>query len=158
LAEEDGDFGVIDFPMGRQEGKYYMYCQTVHGKRIAGGHVSRKPDSADAFIDGNPLLEQLDDNEAPGPNVDVREEFDDLAEYGFRYLIVHKRFLSAEEAEQWKSWLPFPPSHEDDWMIVYPIPAGAAKHGGIATDLGVDRGVGVRDTALDSMTPSRDRL
>jgi len=127
VAEEDRGFGVIDFPMGRQEGKYYMYCQTIHGKRIAGGHVSRKPDSADAFIDGNPLLEQLDDNAAPGPDVDVEEEFDRLARHGFRYLIVHKRFLRPEEAEQWKSWFPFPPWHESDWLIVYPIPARPAN-------------------------------
>ena len=126
LAEEQGDFAVADFPMGRQNGKHYMYCQTIHGKRIAGGHVSRKPDSADAFIDGNPLLEQLDDNAAPGPEVDIESEFQKLAARGFRYLIIHKSLLESEDASAWKSWFPFQPSYEDQWLIVYPVPAEAA--------------------------------
>ena len=119
LSEEEGDFAVADFPMGRQQGKYYMFYQTIHGRRIAGGHVSRKPDSADAFIDTNPLFEKLDDNVAPGPDVDIEEEFENLATLGFRYLIIHKRFLSPEEATSWKSWFPVVPSYEDKWLVVY---------------------------------------
>lgn len=140
LAKEPGDFGVIDFPMGRQNGKRYQFYQTVHGKRIAGGHVSRKPDTADAFIDANPLLEQLDDEEAPSPNLDVHAEFENLADHGFRYLIVHKRFLSSEDTQAWKSWFPFPPSHEDSWLIVYPIPAEPTDGTGTTTETESGRG------------------
>ena len=155
LAEEPGDFAVIDFPMGRQKGKRYQFYQTVHGKRIAGGHVSRKPDTADAFIDGNPLLERLDDEEAPGPSLDVREEFENLADHGFRYLIVHKRFLSSEDAQAWKSWFPFPPSHEDSWLIVYPIPAKPTTGAGTAPGTGSKRADWLPPAAVATMGSGR---
>lgn len=127
LSEEEGDFAVADFPMGRQQGKYYMFYQTIHGKRLAGGHVSRKPDSADAFIDTNPLFEKLDDNVAPGPEVNIEEAFENLATLGFRYLIIHKRFLSPKEATSWKSWFSVVPSYEDKWLMVYKMPTKSTR-------------------------------
>ena len=126
LAQEEGDFAIADFPMGRKSAKYYLFCQTIHGKKIVGGVVSRTPDDAYVFVDSNPLLGPLRAETAPDPNLDIEEQFAALAGQDIRYVIVHKHFLNSKKMEDWQRWLAnFPPSfYEDEWLIVYrTIPA-----------------------------------
>jgi hypothetical protein len=119
LAQEQGDFAVADFPIDRQADKYYMFHQTIHGKRIIGGVVSRTPYNAEAFVDANPLLSAMRNENVP-PEY-IRERLAVLAAQDVRYVIVHKRFLDAERIENWRRWLVHfpPPYYEDDALIVF---------------------------------------
>ena len=119
LAQEEGDFAIADFPVGRQADKYYMFRQTVHGKRIIGGVVSRTPDDADAFLDANPLLDAMRNENVPDEY--IKERLAVLGAQNVRYIIVHKRFLNPERMENWQWWLVNfpPPYYEDDAVIVY---------------------------------------
>ncbi len=119
LAQEEGDFAVADFPMGRQEAKYYLFGQTIHGKKIVGGVVSRTPHDAYAFIDADPLLGPLRNENVPTRY--LKERLAVLSARDIRYILVHKRFFDAERMELWKRWLVHfpPPCYEDEWLIVY---------------------------------------
>jgi hypothetical protein len=119
LADEEGAFAVADFPMGRQEAKYYLFFQTIHGKKIVDGVVSRTPHDAYAFVDANPLLGSLRNENVP--TVHIQERLAVLAAQDIRYVIVHKRFLDADRMRLWQRWLAdFPsPFYEDEHIIVY---------------------------------------
>jgi hypothetical protein len=119
LAAEEGDFAVADFPIDRQADKYYMFQQTIHGKKMIGGVVSRTPHDADAFIDANPLLAAIRNENVP--DLYVRERMAVLAAQDVRYIILHKRFLDATRMAEWQKWLVhFPkPFYEDDSVIVF---------------------------------------
>lgn len=121
LAGEEGDFAVVDVPMGRRPAKQYMFYQTIHGHRIVGGCVSRTPDDAYAFVDANPLLGLLGAGAVPDPTVDVGEQLAALAAAGIRYVIVHKDVPTTDaEAPVWEAPRGFlSPVYEDDWLIVY---------------------------------------
>jgi len=121
LAQEEGDFAVADFPMGRMPAKYYMFYQVIHSKKIVDGVVSRTPGDAYAFVDANPLLGPLHAGAAPDPGLDVEEQFAALATQDIRYVIVHKQFLDSKKMEDWQRWLvKFPPPfYEDEWLIAY---------------------------------------
>jgi hypothetical protein len=119
LAEEDGDFAVADFPMDRQAAKYYMYYQTIHGKKIVGGVVSRTPFDADGFVDGNPLLSAIRNENVPPQHLEERLAV--LAALDVRYIIIHKRFLDSKRMANWQAWLSSFPGlfYEDDGVIVF---------------------------------------
>lgn len=121
LAQEEGDFAVVDLPMGRQWAKYYLFCQTIHGKRVVAGVVSRTPYNAFAFADANPLLRPLYSGIAPDPGLNIEDQFAALADQDIRYIMVHKHFLSSDEIEVWRTWMSGfpPPFYEDEWVIVY---------------------------------------
>jgi hypothetical protein len=119
LAQQEGDFAIANFPSGRQADKYYMFQQTVHGKRMIGGVVSRTPDDADAFLDTNLLLGAMRNENVP--NEYIKERLAVLAAQNVRYVIVHKTLMNAERMENWQQWLVnYPaPYFEDDKVIVY---------------------------------------
>ena len=56
LAREPGDFAIAPLPSTRQTSKYYMYYQTLHGKKTIGGHVSRTPSEATVFMEEHDLV------------------------------------------------------------------------------------------------------
>jgi hypothetical protein len=121
LAREEGDFAVASFPMGRARDKHSMFCQTIHGKRIVGGVVSRTPYGAYTFASTHPLLGPLLRGNAPDADLDIEEQFSQLAERGIRYIILHKHFLEVDGMRDWRDWLAgFPaPFYEDDWLVAY---------------------------------------
>ncbi|HHN94196.1 MAG TPA: hypothetical protein ENK17_05460, partial [Anaerolineae bacterium] len=55
LAQEAGRFAIVEDPLDRQTDKFYMYWQTVHGKPLVNGHISRPPATAFDFIRGNAI-------------------------------------------------------------------------------------------------------
>ena len=121
LAQEEDDFAIADFPMGRNYAKRYLFYQTMHGKKLVEGVVSRTPGDAYAYVDANPLLGSLRAERAPDPDLDIRGQFAVLALQDIRYLIVHKHLLAAGELESWREILAnLPaPSFEDKLLIVY---------------------------------------
>ncbi len=125
LAQEEGDFAVADFPTGRQADKYYMFAQTVHDKKITGGVVSRTPHDASRFVDTDPLLSAIQNENVPDEF--IAERMAVLAAQGMHYILVHKSFLDAERMANWRKWLAhFPaPVYEDERLIAYrtvPLP------------------------------------
>lgn len=52
LAHEPGDFALIDTPFSAPT----MYLQTIHGKRLVDGYISRAPRRARAFVRDNPAV------------------------------------------------------------------------------------------------------
>jgi len=119
LAQEEGDFAVADFPMGRQEAKYYLFFQTIHNKKIVDGVVSRTPGDAYAFVKADPLLRSMRNENVPTRYIE--EQLAVLAAQDIRYIILHKRFLNSKRMENWQRWLAHfpPPFYEDEWLIVY---------------------------------------
>jgi hypothetical protein len=121
LAEEPGEFGVLDLPMHpRGYDKWYMLYQTTHKKPIVEGHVSRIPREAYAFLDSTPFLKELHEENVMDPGlVDVTHQLRPLAEAGVRYIILHPEHGSVEQVAAWRDWLTFEPFHEDADLIVY---------------------------------------
>jgi len=128
LAREEGDFAVAHIPMGRRQEKFYLYYQTIHGKRITGGVVSRMPEQAYAFIDANPVLGALRGNAPPWWGVGVGEAFGALASQGIRYVIVQRDLMDAGQLENWHRWVGCfpPPVYSDASLSAYstamPVP------------------------------------
>jgi hypothetical protein len=115
LAKEDGDFGIVDVPMGRAWDKRYMFFQMYHGKKLVGGTISRPPRDAWDFIDTVPILRAIDRSGEPPDRATfgVREQLKELAAYDIRYLILHTDQLSDETLAAWKTYLAVPPAYED---------------------------------------------
>ncbi len=126
LATEEGDFAVADLPMGRQQAKYYMFFQTIHGHRIVDGHISRPPDDVYAFVDANPLLGPLRAGLAPDLTLDVEEELAALDAWGIRYIILHKPLIPPQELDAWRGRMAhlLPVFYEDEWLIAYRVASG----------------------------------
>jgi len=129
LARDEGDFAVAHIPMGgRTQEMFYLYYQTIHGKRITSGVVSRMPEQVYAFIDANPLLGALRGNVPPWWGVDVREQFAALASEGIEYVIVHRSLMDAGQLENWHRWVGCfpPPLYRDAALFAYsttPLPS-----------------------------------
>jgi hypothetical protein len=122
LARDPADYAIVELPMGRQRVKEYMYYQTVHGKRLAEGVVSRTPPEAYAFIEADALLSLLRSGQAvKSPAFDVAAQQQALASQGFRYFVLHKDYLSVETLESWGALLGPEPVYEDERLIVYPV-------------------------------------
>ena len=57
LAQEAGQFGVLDLPMDpRGADKAYMLYQITHGKPLVQGHISRQPPESFNFLNSTPFL------------------------------------------------------------------------------------------------------
>ena len=129
LAQEPGDFAVIDLPMQLQVfNKRYMFYQITHGKPLVEGRVSRLPREALAFLDSTPFLRELRQNNKMDPAlVNVSYQLRPLVETDVRYLILHKEFpssvhrrsTSSDKLAAWQDWLTFDPCYEDRDLIVY---------------------------------------
>ncbi|RLC80829.1 MAG: hypothetical protein DRI81_03760 [Chloroflexi bacterium] len=143
LAQEERVFAIVDFPMGRQEAKHYLFFQTIHGQKIVDGVVSRTPDNAYAFVDANPLLESLHTQTVPAPDLDIQEQFIALADQGIRYIVVHKDLIPPGEMQGWEKWLAGfpPPSYQDESIVAYATYPKARREFELTYQLGVEEGL-----------------
>jgi hypothetical protein len=96
LAQEPGDFAILELPL-RPMSDYETY-QTVHGKPIIGGYLSRQP--PDRFVAETPVLRYL----LPTTPVDdpiaveaARTGLADLRDHDVRYAVVHWWAFTPEE-------------------------------------------------------------
>ena len=105
----------------RNYDKWYMLYQTVHGKPLVEGHVSRLPREAFVFLDSTRFLRKLHLSKSKmDPNLeDVTNQLRPLAEAGVRYIILHKHFAQPKQLGAWRDWLTFEPYHEDEDLVVY---------------------------------------
>lgn len=121
LAQEPGQFAIVDLPMDRQfRDKFYMQYQITHGKALVEGHVSRVTPEANEFLDNSPFLARLREANVMDPWLgDVRRQLQLLAEADIRYIVLHKQFVRPEQLDQWQEWMSFEPIYEDDELVVY---------------------------------------
>jgi hypothetical protein len=121
LAQEPGDFAILDLPMNLETtNKWYMFYQIMHGKPLVEGRVARLPREAFTFMDSSPFLWALRRGNRMDPAlVDVSHQLQQLADAGVRYIVLHKKFARPEQMAAWRDWLTFSPFYEDDEIAVF---------------------------------------
>jgi len=126
LAQEAGDFAVMDIPMDWDRPANLLY-QTVHQKPMVSGYTSRDNPLAPAWR--TPVLQTF---RYLGPDVNSGDAHTlaatVLADLGVRYVIVHKTDLPPGEYRQTTLALAdavfagWPVVVEDDWLKVFRVP------------------------------------
>jgi hypothetical protein len=123
LAQEPGDFAIIDLPMGRRESKDYTFDQTIHQRPIVEGLSGRTPPEAYQYIDGNPLLarwrsqQPLDCSALSAAVIDGALQ--QLLNDGYRYVIVHHDGAPLPEA--YAAYFPAAPRFADETLSLYAL-------------------------------------
>jgi hypothetical protein len=133
MAESPSEYGVVNYPLGYHESKRWLYYQTLHGKPIVEGHVSRYTEETYRFILENPLLrtlhaadrhpEKLDRELFAGPKwvPNLGPSLRALSEENIRYILVHKAFLTESERGDFERAFPAVPIYEDEVLAVYQV-------------------------------------
>ncbi|MFL7793914.1 MAG: hypothetical protein AB8I69_17350, partial [Anaerolineae bacterium] len=122
LSASSGQGAILDLPMGRQPSKRYMYYQTVHGRPLLEGHVSRTPSTAYTFIETNPLLRSfLACEDIALPPVILSQDLDTLREAGVEYIVLHKDLVEQISLDTWMDERMISPAYEDESTAVYDI-------------------------------------
>jgi len=126
LARDSEDFAILEVPMGRGYAKAYMFLQTLHGKRLVEGHVSRTPPDAYQTIRSNPLLNSLSErDDLDTSRCDLSRQLEALAAHDIRYIVIHKVDVPERKLAAWRDYFTISPSYEDDDLLVYrtrPLP------------------------------------
>jgi hypothetical protein len=119
LAQESGEFAIVDLPITNDLSKQYMYYQTVHGKPTVTGHISRPPEGVYDFIGANDLLRASWQGEVVDIPGDAAEQIEALADAGVRYIVIHKNQISERALAALGSYLPRSSVYEDREVLVY---------------------------------------
>jgi len=120
LAEEEGDFAVVEVPIGRQANKISLYTQTIHDKKLVGGVVSRTPVNAYDYIEQNPLLYAAWEGDPRTLSAsDAADALAQLHSDNVRYVILNKFLLEDWAVDVWRDLLNTTPLYEDDKVAVY---------------------------------------
>jgi hypothetical protein len=95
IAQEPGDFAIIQLPVGRGSSKRYLFLQTIHQKTIVEGLSGRTAVEAYQYIGSNALLLNWSRRDPLNCRILNRQRFistlDELIDDGFRYVIIdHK--------------------------------------------------------------------
>jgi len=147
IADEPGEFAVLDIPMGNR--REYMYYQTIHGRPLVEGTLSRTPSEVFAYIADNPFLFHLREEDVMDPKLtDISRQLMNLAEDDIRYLIIHKTKVDPNTLAQWFDYLVVPPYYESEELAVYRT---YPPHGAAPTLLGEwEPGLGLVGVKVDS--------
>jgi hypothetical protein len=118
LASEPGDFAVLDIPF--RNAKDYMFDQTYHQRPILQGSVSRPPENASVYIDGNPWLRFLRRTDEMSPSLtDVGRQLTMLANDKIYYIIMHKTWVGSDRISHWQRYLLTQPRYEDEQVVIH---------------------------------------
>ncbi|HSG14805.1 MAG TPA: hypothetical protein VLE70_00610 [Anaerolineae bacterium] len=121
LAGNPEEIAVAIIPSGRQIDKVHMYYQTLHGKRMTGGVISRHTGEEFAFLQSNELLRAgHTENWPTSLPADTSEPLRDLARRGIDLLVLEKGFL---DVDAWREAILLAPAYEDDAVLVYDLRA-----------------------------------
>jgi len=128
LANDDEDYAILEVPI-----IWYadvMYYQTLHGKNLVGGYVSRPPNDAIEFLKSTPLVSDLL-NFHPSDEDIINQTLAEIAPsvanyYNIRYIILHKDRMTAERINFakdviQKSIKEEPIIYENDSMFIYKV-------------------------------------
>lgn len=156
LADEPGEFAVLNLPLDPQKSKLYMFAQTVHHHPILQGHTSRLPPGSHTYLDGHPWLRILRQHSEMNPRLtDVSRQLASLAEDGIRYIILHKTQVGADRIAHWKRYLLTRPRFEDEQIAVYITTPQAGQDFAMTEELA--HGIGIIDviTSTRCLNPGR---
>lgn len=113
MAADGESYAIIDAPMI----EWILYYQTVHGKPMIGGYVTRPPAENYRFLTEMPVVATLALNApAAGPEA-TRGALDMLRGWNVRYIITH----GEGHAEYVESHLKLPQVYDDDLIKVYEL-------------------------------------
>ena len=120
LADEPGEFAILNLPIDVIQAKLYMYEQTVHKRPILQGNLSRLPNDAYDFLDSNAWLNSLHYAQEIDPQLnDVGQQLATLAKDGIGYIVIHKTRVGADRVAHWQRYLLMRPRYEDEQVVVY---------------------------------------
>ncbi|MDY6877773.1 MAG: hypothetical protein SWK90_16450, partial [Chloroflexota bacterium] len=126
LAQEPDEFAILEIPLGRQPAKISMYYQTIHGRPLLDGHISRTPPHAYDFIESNELLSLLWQYSVPGhkgpftlPFPDVSRQLEALAAERINYVVFHRDMISPTLLASWQSFVVVDPVYDDKSLVAY---------------------------------------
>jgi hypothetical protein len=134
MAQEPPTHAVVDYPMGYTASKRWLYYQTLHGKPLVEGHISRYTFQNYAFIASQPVLRAfyqvaekphyLSSSDALSgealPISALGPALHSLETSGVRYILLHKPFLDAALQDHFRRTLPIiVPIYEDATLAVY---------------------------------------
>jgi len=114
LAQEPGDFAILNLPLRYRFSKEYLYEQTIHHRSILQGHVSREPDNLYRFIEQKEWLYTL-----PELAADPGYVMAQLREANVAYVVLSKYLLEDSVWRLWKRHMPYAPYYSDDRYLVY---------------------------------------
>ncbi|MFQ5963108.1 MAG: hypothetical protein ACE5KZ_02360 [Candidatus Scalinduaceae bacterium] len=104
LAEEKGDFSILELPCYGDNQQIFQYYQTIHGKKLLFGHTARIPRHLLFKKQEDRIIRSL-----TYPNlIDKPEEilrysylFDSLIHFNhIYYVLIHKKYLSQRDYEK----------------------------------------------------------
>jgi hypothetical protein len=128
MAQEAGDFAILNVPVDPFKSKPYMFWQTEHGRPILQGHASRYPAGAFDYLESQPWLRammQFDD--LPPRQDNVSSQLAALAEEDIRYIVLDKEQIPAEYLPKWEYYFAMSPRYEDERVSVYPVQPEAGQ-------------------------------
>ncbi len=136
LAQEPPAYAVLDYPLGYDQAKLWLYYQTLHGKPTVEGHVSRYTPELYTLITSNALARalyraSLNDRprlladaafvSQPVPLRNLGPALRELRDLRVRYVLAHKPYMDADSAAHLRRVLPLVPSYEDETLAVYDL-------------------------------------
>lgn len=131
IAKEEGEFAILDIPFSLIRSRYLLY-QTVHGKKIVGGYISRVQPFP--FVLHTPAVQQLSTLRA---DTDINSiELSSMGEnvldyYDIRYVVVHKKLDKPDAVDKAMKMAAEifgrPPDYEDELAAAFRVkPRGRA--------------------------------
>lgn len=129
LANETDDYAILEVPESAVA--YYMYFQTIHGKKLVNGYVSRTPDYALKFMSIPLISSLLAPSDTPIMEDIIKQNQKGLLSllryYNIKYIIIHKRYLSDKEFSFASNLINEtlglePVAYDSDGLWVYHIP------------------------------------
>jgi hypothetical protein len=136
LALETDDYAILEVPGFAAAN--YMYFQTIHGKKLVNGYVSRTPYYALEFASHAPLISNIISRSDTPIMEDITKKMvikqnrteliSVLSYYNIKYIIIHKEYLSDKEFSFASNLVHDtlgiePTAYDGDGLWVYHIPA-----------------------------------
>ncbi len=131
MAQDETQYGVVDYPMGYTLSKLWLYYQTLHGKPIVEGHISRYTVEDYAFIASNALLRtlyqvaerpaHLPEDTFTGDPLRLGPALQELRASGVRYILLHKPYADVALQAHFQNTLPLVPIYEDANLAAYDL-------------------------------------
>jgi hypothetical protein len=132
MAQDGRAYAVIDYPLGYNQSKQFLYYQTIHEKPLLEGHLSRYSAATYRFITEQPLLRALysstdlppflpAESFQPSSMTNLGPELRALRAAGFRYILFHLPYSDPGDQSRFHTILPFIPIYQDETVAVYDL-------------------------------------
>jgi hypothetical protein len=117
----------------------YMYYQSIHGKKLVNGFVSRTPSNVIEYFTITPIFSHLIDLHSSFEDGDILEQnLTDICQpilnyYDIRYIILHTDRMTASHIDSVNHFLKasvdeYPIIYEEDSIIVYEVNNNSARN------------------------------